>query len=147
MLSVNVPHESRPAALGREPGTSGRRAAGQAATATALCPHRVARWAWSEGLRAGDTVALLVRDFGQAEALRLGLVRIGVGVATLDGRGRGATLADGLTLSRAGTVIVDTALAEVYAGVMGRLSTYPAVWWNGPGADLANLDHALAEQA
>ncbi|MBE7245258.1 MAG: AMP-dependent synthetase, partial [Actinomycetospora chiangmaiensis] len=33
------------------------------------------------------------------------------------------------------------------AGLMGRLSAYPPVWWNGPGADFASLDLALAELA
>ena len=62
-------------------------------------------------------------------------------------RRRGQTLADSLARSEAALVIVDTALAGAYAGVMGRLASYPAVWWNGPGADFASLDLALAEQA
>lgn len=117
----------------------------QAASAP-ICPHRVARWASGEGLRTGDAVALLVRDLGQTEAMRLGLTRIGLRVTCLDGDCRGETLADRLALLGARLAIVDTALAETYAGVMGRLATYPSVWWNGPGADFASLDLALAEQ-
>ncbi|MCJ2124154.1 AMP-dependent synthetase [Methylobacterium sp. J-077] len=112
----------------------------------AICPNRVAHWAYGEGLRAGETVALLVRDLGQAEAIRLGLARIGIHVTGLDGSRRGEALADSLALSGATLVIVDTALADAYAGVMGRLASYPTVWWNGPGADFASLDLALAEQ-
>lgn len=153
MLGVNSSAALQAAPTPRDPERSFRGgAAGPAAdrrpvqAVAPICPHRVARWAWSEGLRAGDAVALLVRDLGQAEAMRLGLTRIGLRVACLDTHRRDADLADGLALSGAGLAIVDTALAQAYSGVMGRLTTYPAVWWNGPGADLASLDGALAEQ-
>ena len=112
----------------------------------AICPHRVARWAWGEGLRAGDVVALLVQDLGQAEAMRLGLTRIGLTVACLDNHRRDAALADSLAWSGASLAIVDTALAPAYAGMAGRLASLPSVWWNGPDADFASLDAALAEQ-
>lgn len=121
-------------------------ASGDRRAAPAICPNRVAHWAYGEGLRAGSTVALLVRDLGQSEAMRLGLARLGIRVAAIDGSRRGEALADSLALSAATLVIVDTVLAEAYAGVMGRLPAYPSVWWNGPGADFASLDLALAEQ-
>jgi len=130
------------ASEGRMSATSARRT--EPAHAAAVCPHRVARWAWGEGLRAGDAVALLVQDFGQAEAMRLGLSRLGLHVIGLAGR-RGHGLAEGL--AGAALVIADTHLADAYAAVMGRLATYPALWWNGPGADFASLDLALAELA
>ncbi|MCJ2143570.1 AMP-dependent synthetase [Methylobacterium sp. E-066] len=121
-------------------------ASGDRRAAPAICPNRVAHWAFGEGLRPGETVALLVRDLAQAEAMRLGLARIGVRVVALDGSRRGEALADSLAFSGATLAIVDTALADAYAGVMGRLASYPSVWWNGPGADFASLDLALAEQ-
>ncbi|AYO82722.1 AMP-dependent synthetase [Methylobacterium brachiatum] len=121
-------------------------ASGDRRATPAICPNRVAHWAFAEGLRAGETVALLVRDLSQAEAMRLGLARIGVRVLALDGSRRGEALADSLARSGATLVIIDTALADAYAGVMGRLPSYPSVWWNGPGADFASLDLALAEQ-
>ncbi|MCJ2132539.1 AMP-dependent synthetase [Methylobacterium sp. J-026] len=120
---------------------------GQGVSTPAPCPHGVARWACGEGLGAGTGVALLVQDLGQAEAIRLGLARVGVRVTCLDGTRSGQALADSLVLSGATLVIVDTALADTYATVMGRLAAYPALWWNGPGADFASLDLALAEQA
>ncbi|WP_331315006.1 hypothetical protein [Methylobacterium mesophilicum] len=89
----------------------------------------------------------MVQDLGQAEAMRLGLTRLGLRVVCLDCAGRDQALADSLSASDAALVVVDTALADAYAGVMGRLAAYPAVWWNGPGADYASLDLALAEQA
>ncbi|MGU3555927.1 MULTISPECIES: AMP-dependent synthetase [Methylobacterium] len=113
----------------------------------AICPHRFSRWAWGEGLRAGQTVALMVQDLGQAEAMRLGLTRLGLRVVCLDCAGRDRALADSLSEAGAVLVVVDTALADAYAGVMGRLDAYPTLWWNGPGADYASLDLALAEQA
>jgi hypothetical protein len=88
-----------------------------------------------------------VQDLGQVEAMRLGLTRLGLRVVCLDCAGRDAALAESLAQSGAVLVVVDTALADAYAGVMGRLTAYPAVWWNGPGADYASLDLALAEHA
>lgn len=130
----------------RSGGASGERRPPHLQAAPAICPNRVAHWAYGEGLRAGATVALLVRDLGQSEAMRLGLARLGIRVVAVDGSRRGEALADSLALSAATLVIVDTVLAEAYAGVMGRLPAYPSVWWNGPGADFASLDLALAEQ-
>jgi hypothetical protein len=88
-----------------------------------------------------------VQDLGQAEAMRLGLTRLGLRVTCLDGSRLGDAPTDSLSLSGAALVIVDTALAQAYAGLMGQLSAYPPVWWNGPGADFASLDLALAELA
>lgn len=112
----------------------------------ALCPNRCARWARGEGLGAGDTVALLTRDTIRAAPLMRGLDGIGIRVVVLDADRRDAALAASLAASRATLLIADTALGAAYAGVMGRLATYPALWWNGPGADFARLDLALAEQ-
>src|ERR1700712_170133 len=142
MFGVNSSAASLPVLAPQDParafrtGPAGPAAADRrgAEAAAAICPHRVARWAIGEGLRAGDTVALLVQDLGQAEAMRLGLTRLGLRVVCLDGTGLGDALADSLSLSGAALAIVDTTLAQAYAGLMGRLSAYPPVWWNGPGA-------------
>lgn len=145
MFGFETPVASIPAPRvpeGRGPSGPAARRADPAASGAPICPHRFARWAWGEGLRAGDAVALLVQDLGQAEAMRLGLSRLGLHVACLDGR-RGTALAEGL--SGVALVIADTALADAYAEAMGRLATCPALWWNGPGADFASLDLALAE--
>lgn len=145
--------------LGRGPPAGDRRSsasgAGPVPTARAplpapgtgmLCPHRCARWAWGEGLRVGDTVALLTRDSIRIAPLRLGLDCVGIRVVSLDADRRDAALAASLAASRATLLIADTVLAAAYAGVVGRLETCPVVWWNGPGADFARLDLALAEQ-
>lgn len=148
MLGVNSPFAEIPAVA---PAAGDRRhpaARGPvpAAARPEICPNRCARWARGEGLGAGVTVALLTRDSIRAAPLRLGLDRVGVRVVSLDADLRGAALAAGLIASGATLVIADTALAEAYAGVVGRLEICPAVWWNGPGADFARLDLALAEQ-
>lgn len=153
MYGINSSVEGIPAPVSRDihgriqgSNAGADRRIGQAALVPAICPHRVARWACGEGLGAGASAALLVRDLGQAEAIRLGLTRLGLRVSCLNGDRSAEVLADNLTQSRATVAIVDTALADAYAGVMGRLVRYPAVWWNGPGADFASLDRALAEQ-
>jgi acyl-CoA synthetase (AMP-forming)/AMP-acid ligase II len=132
---------------GRSAGAGADRRTYPSVAAPAICSRRVAHWACGEGLVAGDTVALFVRDLGQAEAIRLGLTRLGLRVACLDGDRGSDALADRLSRSGAVLIVVDTELADAYAGIMGRLANYPAVWWNGPGADFASLDFALAELA
>lgn len=149
--AASIPLPARDADRRARPGAQGaasaERRGAPAVPVAAVCPHRVSRWAWGEGLRAGQAVALLVQDLGQVEAMRLGLTRLGLRVVCLDCAGRDGALAESLAQSGAGLVVVDTALADAYAGVMGRLTAYPAVWWNGPGADYASLDLALAEHA
>ncbi len=149
--AASIPLPARDADRRARPGAQGianaERRVGPAVPVAAICPHRFSRWAWGEGLRAGQTVALMVQDLGQAEAMRLGLTRLGLRVVCLDCAGRDRALADSLSEAGAVLVVVDTALADAYAGVMGRLDAYPTLWWNGPGADYASLDLALAEQA
>ncbi|MDP4023165.1 AMP-dependent synthetase [Methylobacterium sp. NEAU 140] len=113
----------------------------------AFDPRACAAWAAVEGLAPGDAVALMMREPAEAASLGLGLARAGVRATSLDPGLRGAALASALTATGAGLAVVDSALAEAYAGVMGRLDAYPAVWWNGPGADFCRLDRALAEYA
>jgi hypothetical protein len=144
---ASIPSPAPRAAERRLPAAPAERHVAPSAPGAPICPHRIARWAWGEGLRATETVALLVQDLGQAEAMRLGLSRLGLRVVCLDGCRSGEALAETLGRSEARLVVVDTALAETYAGVLGRLASYPALWWNGPGADFASLDHALAELA
>ena len=156
MFGVNSSAASLPVPGSRDPdrgfragmaGPAAERRSAETVPAAPLSPPRVARGAGGEGLRAGETVALLVQDLRQAEAIRLGLTRLGLRVVCLDGAGRGAAVADSLALAGASLVVVDTALAQAYAGLMGRLASYPPVWWNGPGADFASLALALAELA
>lgn len=153
MLSMNPPAERPvfgPRAGDRHPSTAGAAPAIRISTPAAgdaeMCPNRCARWALGQGLRAGDAVALLTRDPIRAAPLRRGLDRVGIRVVSLDADLRDAALAAKLAASDAALVIADTVLADAYAGVMGRLARYPAVWWNGCGADLARLDLALAEE-
>ena len=79
--------------------------------------------------------------------MRLGLARLGIRVVAIDGAGaarRWPTAWPGRPPHWSSSI---RPWPSAYAGVMGRLARYPSVWWNGPGADFASLDLALAEQA
>lgn len=143
-----------PAVLGRTrpAGAPRPRFAPRPAEAPALaraalpCWHRCARWARAEGFGPGDRAALLTRDPARATAIRQGLAAAGVSAVLLDPDAAGADLAAALAACGARVAIVETALAGAYRGLMGRLDAYPAVWWDGPGADFARFDLALVEE-
>jgi hypothetical protein len=108
-----------------------------------IAPGPCARWARSEGIGLGDTAILLVADPLEAAALRQGFAWVGARSRDLDPAIGARDLAE--ALSGAAVAIVDTRLAANYARALEHLDRLPAVWWNGPGADFARLDLALAE--
>ena len=108
-------------------------------------PGICAKWARAEGVGFGDVAVLMVADPLEAAALRQGFAWVGARTKDLDPGIGEHELA--LTLSGASLAIVDTALAPNYARALGRLDRLPPLWWNGPGADFARLDLALADHA
>lgn len=113
--------------------------------ASPFVPGTCARWARAEGIGFGDLVVLMVADPLEAAALRQGFAWVGARAKDLDPGIGEHELA--LVLSGASVAIVDSALAPNYARALGRLDRLPPLWWNGPGADFARLDLALAEHA
>ncbi len=108
-------------------------------------PGACAKWARAEGIGFGDLAVMMVADPLEAAALRQGFAWVGARTKDLDPAIGEHELA--LVLSGASLAIVDSALAPNYARALGRLDRLPPLWWNGPGADFARLDHALAEHA
>ncbi len=108
-------------------------------------PGTCARWARAEGIGFGDLAVLMVVDPLEAMALRQGFAWVGARTKDVDPEIGEHELA--LVLSGARLAIVDSALASNYARALGRLDRLPPLWWNGPGADFARLDLALAEHA
>lgn len=108
-------------------------------------PGVCAKWARDEGISFGDMAVLMVADPLEAAALRQGFAWVGARTKDLDPGIDVPELA--LVLSGASIAIIDSASAPTYARALGRLDRLPPVWWNGPGADFARLDLALAEAA
>lgn len=121
------------------------RPAPQEAFPSPFVPSACARWARAEGIGFGDVAVLMVADALEAAALRQGFAWVGARSKDLDPGIGEHELA--LVLSGASLAIVDTALAPNYARALGRLDRLPPLWWNGPGADFARLDLALADHA
>lgn len=115
------------------------------ATASPFTPAACARWAQMEGIGFGDTAVLMLSDPLEAAALRQGLAWVGTRTRDLDPGLAGHEIA--LALSNAAVAVVDSASAPAYARALGGLDRLPPVWWNGPGADFARIDHALADHA
>ncbi|WP_336488009.1 long-chain-acyl-CoA synthetase [Methylobacterium nigriterrae] len=107
--------------------------------------NRYARWSLAEGLAKGDTVGLLMRNRPDFVAIWLGLTRVGLRVALLNTNLRGEGLAHCIDVAAPRLLIVETALADAFAGTLGHLARAPAVWWQGEGADFACLAEAAAE--
>jgi len=113
--------------------------------ASPFVPGACARWARAEGIGFGDLAVLMVADPLEATALRQGFAWVGARTKDLDPGIGEHELA--LVLSGANLAIVDSTLAPNYGRALGRLDRLPPLWWNGPGADFARLDLALAEHA
>ncbi|GJE40522.1 AMP-dependent synthetase [Methylobacterium persicinum] len=108
-------------------------------------PGACARWARAEGIGFGDVAVLMLADPLEAAALRQGLAWVGARTKDLDSASAEHELA--LALSNAAVAVIDSGFAPAYARALGRLDRLPPLWWNGPGADFARIDHALAEQS
>jgi len=106
---------------------------------------RYARWAVSQGLRGGDTVALLMPSGVHYMPLWLGLTRAGVCVALLNTQLRGEVLAHCIRIVAPRLVIVGSELSDAVPGVRPLLDTSVAWWAFGSGSqDLPRVDLAAA---
>ncbi len=107
---------------------------------------RYARWALSQGLRGGDTVALLMPNCVHYMPLWLGLTRAGVCVALLNTQLRGAALAHCIKIVTPRLVIVGSELSDAMPGVSPLLNASVTWWTFGKGShDLPRVDLAAAD--
>lgn len=102
--------------------------------------NRTARWALSQNIAKGETVALLMRNRPAFVALWLGLTRVGVRVALLNTNLRGRGLAHCIDVAKPAHVIVEAGLAEVFEGARAHLTCTPALWPHGAGGIEAAID-------
>jgi len=90
--------------------------------------NRFAHWGMSQGLKAGDVVALLMQNRPDYIACWYGLSKIGVETALLNTNIMGAGLAHCIRIAQAKLLIGDSCLAENLRSLSGLLDPLPPVW-------------------
>ena len=106
---------------------------------------RYARWALTQGLKAGDVVCLMMSNCGEYMAIWLGMTRVSVTVALVNTHLRGASLAHSINLVSPRLCIVGGDLVEALAGVRARLSPEPRCWVHGRSLLLPRIDHEISQ--
>jgi len=107
--------------------------------------HQYARWGVSLGLRAGDTVCLMMANCAEYMAVWLGLSRIGASIALINSQLAGEPLVHSINIVMPKAVIVGGDLAPRLTAVRGRLGASVSCWVYGQGAqDLRPLAAELA---
>ena len=108
--------------------------------------NKVAAWVQAEGCKAGDTVAVFVRNRAQYVPLWLGLTKVGVIPALLNYQLTGPALAHCLNISDAKILIVDHEMAESFEtakqDIKLKLKVFGAF---GVMAGYENFDAAIAD--
>ena len=108
--------------------------------------NRYARWAIAQGVRKGDTVALLMANRPDYLMAWLGIVKLGGVVALLNPNLHGEVLAHCIERTNARLVIAGGELAAGYASIWSHVETHPTLWTAGSQtADAEDLDAALAQ--
>ena len=110
--------------------------------------NRFANWALGQGLKAGDVVALYMRNKPDYLAVWYGLAKVGVISALINHNLQGGPLVHCVTVAKSKAAIVDGELLETWSSASAQLANLP-VWVTGgagaaglPGAN--DLDAALA---
>ena len=126
-----------PALISREGSLSFRELAARA--------HQYARWGLAQGLKAGDSVALMMPNRAEYVATWLGLTRIGATVALINTQLSGDALAHCLQIAAPRLIVVGTELASALAPLRLRFR-HAAAWVAGESSqDFAPLEPALEQ--
>ncbi len=104
---------------------------------------RVARWAESQGLGQGDTVALLMENRPAYVALWLGLTRVGISVALLNTNLRGDALAHCFLAALPKAIIVSAALMPAWGSAVAIVNDGIPAWCWEDGSHSTGLRSAL----
>lgn len=102
--------------------------------------NQYGRWGLSAGLVPGDVVALVMPNCAEYLAVWLGLSRIGVIVALVNGQLSGELLAAAITTAAPKCVVVGASLAPALAAARPWLHSRPTLWVRGDHPELASLD-------
>src|ERR1700694_2251852 len=105
--------------------------------------NRYARWAWSAGIEAGDTVCLFMPSRPDYIAAWLGITKVGGVVALINTRLVGPSLSHCINVADADHVILADELGDVFETALPYLNRTPPVWIHGGHAKDANIEAAL----
>jgi fatty-acyl-CoA synthase len=96
--------------------------------------NRIAAWADAQGLKRGDTVALLLPNRAEYVPAWMGLAKVGIAAALINNNLTGAALAHCLSISNADHVIVDVETMTSPETIRAGLAR-PLTYWvlNGEG--------------
>ncbi|MBR1269787.1 long-chain-acyl-CoA synthetase [Bradyrhizobium sp. AUGA SZCCT0222] len=103
-----------------------------------------ARWARSLGVRAGDTVGLMMPNRPEYVACWLGISSVGGTVALINTRLVGRSLAHCIDVARADHIVLAADCMSAFEAARPHLDRVPQIWRLGPGSAGADLDAALA---
>ncbi len=107
--------------------------------------NRYARWGAGQGLKAGDTVCLMMANCADYMAIWLGLSRIGAVVALINNNLAGDALIHSVNIVAPQALIVGSDLAARLTAVRARLRAGLPCWVQGRGAaDMPALEPELA---
>ena len=110
--------------------------------------NKVAAWASAEGCKAGDTVAIFVRNRAEYVPLWFGLSKVGVIPALLNFQLTGSALAHCINISEAKLLIVDHEMGEQYTNTASEIKIdVKAFSAFGDVEGLPSFDVAMAEFA
>ena len=96
--------------------------------------NRYARWARQQGVRKGETVALLMGNRPNYLCLWMGVARAGGVTALINTNLTGQALAHSISIVQAKIVIVGAELAAAYETARPFVAGDPALWLHGPDA-------------
>jgi fatty-acyl-CoA synthase len=102
--------------------------------------NRYARWASSQGIRKGDTIALLMPGRPEFLTIWIGISAAGGVVALLNTNLIGAALAHCINVVNPKHVIVAGELLRKFQNARTHLANDPKVWLHGEGGDLPRID-------
>ena len=90
--------------------------------------NQIARWAQDQGMKRGDTVALVMENKPEYVMIWYGLAKAGISVALINCNLQGTGLAHTLNISGAEHLILDAVLADNYASCVDQLERPLTVW-------------------
>jgi fatty-acyl-CoA synthase len=105
--------------------------------------NRFAAWGDAQGLKAGDTVALLLPNRSEYVSVWMGLAKIGVATALINNNLAGTALAHSLSISGASHVITDSACMPIVGAIRAGLARPLTYWLINAGETLPENCKAL----
>jgi fatty-acyl-CoA synthase len=105
--------------------------------------NRFAAWADAQGLKSGDTVALLLPNRAEYVPAWMGLAKVGVATALINNNLTGAALAHCLSISGADHVITDVESLAAFETIRAGLARPLTLWLIDAEADLAENQRLL----